>query len=202
MTSYCHFAHVANKFSRAGPGSSTCLLDRFPAATLKHGAEKRNIFVELSAQWNLKRRNSLTTSRAVEESFEIERKHRLENMADCWLRLRVLVYSRNVRWDSSLSRQSSWRLKSARKRRLENRRNLSQDVILTRICYMPLKYTHLPINSFHCMEAMAKLWSRFKLIYFLIFRIWIMIDFQFQKSELVTESLAYSPTVILKLMRH
>ena len=67
---------------------------------------------------------------------------------------------------------------------------------------MPLKYTHLPINSFHCMEAMAKLWSRFKLIYFLIFRIWIMIDFQFQNSELVTESLAYSPTVILNLMRH
>ena len=83
MTSYCHFAHVAYKFSRAGPGSSTCLLDRFPAAALKHGAEKRKIFVELSAQWNLKRRNSLTTSRAVEESFEIERKHRLENMADC-----------------------------------------------------------------------------------------------------------------------
>ena len=41
MTTYCHFAHVANKFSRAGPGSSTCLLDRFPAATLKHGAEKK-----------------------------------------------------------------------------------------------------------------------------------------------------------------
>ena len=146
MTSYCHFAHVANKLSRAGPGSSTCLLDRFPAAALKHGAEKRKIFVELSAQWNLKRRNSLTTSRAVEESFEIERKHRLENMADCWLRLRVLVYSRNARWDSSLSRQSSWRLKSARKRRLENRRNLSQNAIYTRICYMPLTYTYLTVN--------------------------------------------------------
>lgn len=177
MTTYCHFAHVAN--TRAGPGSSTCLLDRFPAATLKHGAEKRKILVELRVNWNLKRRNSLTTSRAVVDSFEIERKHRLENMADCWLRLRVLVYSRNVRWDSSLSRQSSWRLKSARKRRLENRRNLSQDVILTRICYMPLKYTYLPVNSFHCMRAMAELWSRFKLIYFLIFLIWIMIDFQF-----------------------
>ena len=67
---------------------------------------------------------------------------------------------------------------------------------------MLLKYTYLLVNSFHCMEAMAKLWSRFKLIYFLIFLIWIMIDFQFYKSELVTESLAYSPTVILKLMRH
>ena len=72
-----------NKFSRVGPGSSTCLLDRFPAATLKHGAEKGNVFVELRLKWNLQRRNSLTTSRAVEESFEIERKHRLENMADC-----------------------------------------------------------------------------------------------------------------------
>ena len=29
-----------------------------------------------------KEQNSLTTSRAEEESFEIERKHRLENMAD------------------------------------------------------------------------------------------------------------------------
>ena len=170
---------LKNSHVHVGPGSSTCLLDRFPAASLKHGAEKRNIFVELRAKWNLKGRNSLTTSRAVEESFEIERKHRLENMADCWLRLRVSPYARNVHWARSLSRQSSWRLKSARKRRLENRRNLSQGVILTRICYMPLKYTYLPINSFHCMEAMAKLWSRFKLIYFLIFLIWIMIDFQF-----------------------
>ena len=89
MTSYCHFAHLPNEFPRAGPRSSTCLLHRFLAATLKHGAEKRNIFVELRAKWNLKRRNPLTTSRAVEESFEIERKHRLENMADCWLRLRL-----------------------------------------------------------------------------------------------------------------
>jgi len=86
-----HFAHVANEFSRAGPRSSTCLLDRFLAATLKHGAGKRNIFVELRAKWNLKRRNPLTTSPAVEESFEIERKHRLENMADCWLRNSNLV---------------------------------------------------------------------------------------------------------------
>ena len=74
---------LKNSHVHVGPGSSTCLLDRFPAATLKHGAAKRKIFVELSAQWNLKRRNSLTTSRAEEESFEIERKHRLENMADC-----------------------------------------------------------------------------------------------------------------------
>ena len=36
--------------------SSTCLLDRFPAVTLRHGAEKRNIFVELRAKWNLKSR--------------------------------------------------------------------------------------------------------------------------------------------------
>ena len=117
---------LKNSHVHVGPGSSTCLLDRFPAATLKHGAEKRNIFVELRAKWNLKGRNSLTTSRAVEESFEIERKHRLENMADCWLRLRVSPYARNVHWASSLSRQSSWRLKSARKRRLEPTKSLSE----------------------------------------------------------------------------
>ena len=74
---------LKNSHVHVGPGSSTCLLDSFPAATLKHGAEKRNNFVELRLKWNLQRRNSLTTSRAVEESFEIERKHRLENMADC-----------------------------------------------------------------------------------------------------------------------
>lgn len=68
--------------------SFTNLLYSLPAATLKHGAEKEKDHVKESTKLTYKKRSSPTTSLAEEESFEIDRKHRLENMAVLRLRLR------------------------------------------------------------------------------------------------------------------
>lgn len=61
----------------------------FPAAALKHDAARRKILFSRLQILTSSKKFSPTTKRAEDESFEIERKHRLVNMAESFLRLRT-----------------------------------------------------------------------------------------------------------------